>query len=76
MIRPYREIPPAARLAAELAYDDLLEEACTAREEGWWRAEDQRERICAEARRLDLTIWPALANRVAASAKRLVGSTA
>lgn len=76
MIRPYREIPPAARAAAELAYDDLLEEACTAREEGWYRPDDMRERICAEARRLDLTIWPALADRVARSAAGLVGSTA
>lgn len=76
MIRPYREIPPAARDAAELAYGDLLDAACVARQEGWWRTEDQRERICAAARELELTIWPALADRVAAHARQLVGSTA
>ncbi len=76
MIAPYRETPPAARAAAHLAYDDLLEAACDARMEGRWRAEDQRESICAAARQLDLTIWPAMADRVAASARALVGSTA
>jgi len=76
MIRPYRDIPPAARAAAHLAYDDLLDAACRARLEGRWRAEDQRESICAEARRLGVTIWPTMADRIAAGARRLVGSTA
>ena len=76
MIRPYRDISPAARAAADLAYDDLLDAACRARQEGRWRADDQRESICAEARRLGVIIWPALADRVAAGARQLVGSTA
>jgi hypothetical protein len=76
MICPFRKISPAARAAARLAYDDLLAAACRARLEGRWRADDQRESICAEARRLGVVIWPALADRVAAEARSLVGSTA
>jgi len=62
MIAPYRSIPSAERARTLAAYDDLLDAACAAREEGW--RSHERDVLSSEARRLGLRIWPALLDRM------------
>ncbi|MCW2983499.1 MAG: hypothetical protein JWR63_1069 [Conexibacter sp.] len=62
MIAPFREISAVDRCRALDAYDDLLDAACEAYRHGWRCHE--RDVIAAEARRLGLTVWPALLDRI------------
>jgi hypothetical protein len=74
MIRPHAHLTRAAREAALDAYDDLLAAAVAARQEGWHRHEV--DPVAHAARRLGVTVWPALVHRVlrdAAETTALVG---
>ena len=71
---PYLRLTPDERAAARAAREQLLDAACTAREQGWrsWECDP----VIAEARRLGIRIWPTLPKMLNAEARRLVGSTA
>ena len=67
MICPYRLVPAADRRATLAHEDDLLAAAQDAVRTGW--RSHERDVIAAEARRLDVTIWPALADRLGREAR-------
>jgi hypothetical protein len=67
MIRPYRQIPAAERNRTRDHEAELVDAAADAHVEGWqhWEADP----IAAEARRLDLMLWPALRDRLMRAAR-------
>ena len=70
-VAPYRLLTPEQRNAAHAAEDALLDAAIAARLAGWRLHE--RDWIAAEARRLGVTIWPALCDRLNRAAHEAVG---
>lgn len=68
MLKPYRDISPAARRQT-LEHEDLLYTAAeVAMREGRWRPHDFDEYVLAVARQNGLIMWPALLQRVRAAA--------
>ena len=70
IVHPYRLLTETERAAAWDAYDDLLDAACDARSNGW--ASWERDHVIAAARRLGVTVWPRLIERVLKDARGMV----
>jgi hypothetical protein len=71
----FNTLDPAARrsvrAAADAVWVDLFEAACRARAEGWHIGSGGHETdpIYAEAKRLKVWVWKALADRIARAAR-------
>lgn len=64
MLKLYRDISPAARRHT-IEHEHLLYDAGeTAMREGRWRRHDLDEYVLAVARQYELSVWPALLQRV------------
>ena len=66
--KPYRELPPTER-ARTLDHEDALIEAAEDAIRDGWHPYERHEVIYANARRLGVWVWPALAERIARTAR-------